>query len=404
MRSWVRLLFALLATTLRFGESQGEVLPAALVELVRNNPISSIEDLQLLLLSDSTDEEDEASAANGGHRTPRSLNAQPAQQALCKVRTEVVEVTRAMLDRSNAHFLLWPPCVEVQRCSGCCNTKSLQCVPVITHTRYLQVMKIEYNNKRPTYTKAVVAVLDHVDCRCQPRPPPSRKKTPRRHHRNQTLIHGHTPGQVKVQSKDELHQWDELKRNQRVHLDDLHWSSRGDTFSQPGDGEDGVGFGPHWAHNASTLLGTRDGSEVQEDRTVRAKNRTTDVLLNRTEGDMNEVDTATLVLSQDGSSQRVTPQPQTRFMSTEDTIRFRPTKEPNPEPRPPSRRRDNETPEDQRSSQRKEDRKEVLVLNWRLDQEETLKQMKREDEDRLKETETDGGTHVHHLQTTTPGP
>lgn len=66
-------------------------------------------------------------------------DAQPAQQALCKVRTEVVEVTRAMLDRSNANFLLWPPCVEVQRCSGCCNAKSLQCVPFVTHTRYLQV-------------------------------------------------------------------------------------------------------------------------------------------------------------------------------------------------------------------------------------------------------------------------
>lgn len=32
---------------------QGDPLPAALVELVRNSPISSIEDLQLLLLSDS---------------------------------------------------------------------------------------------------------------------------------------------------------------------------------------------------------------------------------------------------------------------------------------------------------------------------------------------------------------
>uniref|UniRef100_A0A4W6D2Y9 Platelet-derived growth factor subunit B n=1 Tax=Lates calcarifer TaxID=8187 RepID=A0A4W6D2Y9_LATCA len=99
-----------------------------------------------------------------------SYYAQPAQQALCKVRTEVVEVTRAMLDRSNANFLLWPPCVEVQRCSGCCNTKSLQCVPVVTHTRYLQVMKIEYINKRPTYAKAVVSVVDHVECRCQPAP------------------------------------------------------------------------------------------------------------------------------------------------------------------------------------------------------------------------------------------
>uniref|UniRef100_A0A3Q2DR77 Platelet-derived growth factor subunit B n=1 Tax=Cyprinodon variegatus TaxID=28743 RepID=A0A3Q2DR77_CYPVA len=101
--------------------------------------------------------------------TQTSLN-RPAVQAQCKVRTEVVEVTRAMLDRSNANFLLWPPCVEVQRCSGCCNTKSLHCVPVLTHTRYLQVMKIEYINKRPTYAKAVVSVVDHVECRCQTAP------------------------------------------------------------------------------------------------------------------------------------------------------------------------------------------------------------------------------------------
>ncbi|MEQ2160981.1 hypothetical protein GOODEAATRI_004962, partial [Goodea atripinnis] len=178
-----------------------DALPAALVELVRNSPITSIEDLQLLLLTDSVDEEEGNSAANGGHRLPRSLDAQPAQQAQCKVRTEVVEVTRAMLDRSNANFLLWPPCVEVQRCSGCCNTKSLQCVPVVTHTRYLQVMKIEYINKRPTYGKAVVS--------------------------------------VKVHSKNELHQLDELKQNQRADLEDFleqHWDPRGDTIHHPGDG------------------------------------------------------------------------------------------------------------------------------------------------------------------------
>uniref|UniRef100_A0A8C2GYS8 Platelet-derived growth factor subunit B n=1 Tax=Cyprinus carpio TaxID=7962 RepID=A0A8C2GYS8_CYPCA len=107
-----------------------------------------------------------------------SADAQPAQQAICKVRTEVIEVTRSMLDRSNANFLLWPPCVEVQRCSGCCNTKTLQCVPILTHTRYLQVMKIQYVNKRPLYDKAVVSVLDHVECRCQPAPrPPQRRKS-----------------------------------------------------------------------------------------------------------------------------------------------------------------------------------------------------------------------------------
>lgn len=284
MSSWGPLLLVVLAVCLRFGVAEGDPLPAALVELVRNSPISSIEDLQLLLLTDSVDEEDDASPANGGHRLPRSLDAQPAQQALCKVRTEVVEVTRAMLDRSNANFLLWPPCVEVQRCSGCCNTKSLQCVPVVTHTRYLQVMKIEYINKRPTYAKAVVSVIDHVECRCQtaPRLPASRKKSSRRQHshskdqhRNQTLSQGQ--GQVKLHSKDELHQWDELKQNQRSHLEDLleqHWSPRGDTFTQLGDGysligedasqtEDALLYAPHWAQNSTRPVGTKDQMETQ---------------------------------------------------------------------------------------------------------------------------------------------
>ncbi|XP_054861469.1 platelet-derived growth factor subunit B isoform X3 [Amphiprion ocellaris] len=249
MSSWVQLLLALLAACLRFSIAEGDALPAALVELVRKSTISSTEDLQLLLLTDSIDEEDGTSAANGGHRLPRSLDAQPAQQALCKVRTEVVEVTRAMLDRSNANFLLWPPCVEVQRCSGCCNTKSLQCLPIVTHTRYLQVMKIEYINKRPTYAKAVVSFVDHVECRCQPTPHspgPKTKSSRKQHirlHRNETLSQDQAQGQVKVHSKDELHQWDELKQNQRAHLDDLlqqQWRPRGDTFSQPGEGDNNV--------------------------------------------------------------------------------------------------------------------------------------------------------------------
>lgn len=92
------------------------------------------------------------------------LDAQPAQQALCKVRTEVVEVTRAMLDRSNANFLLWPPCVEVQRCSGCCNAKSLQCVPFVTHTRYLQVADHTRTNQEDHLNIYVHEIADRACC------------------------------------------------------------------------------------------------------------------------------------------------------------------------------------------------------------------------------------------------
>nr|XP_046271219.1 uncharacterized protein pdgfbb isoform X2 [Scatophagus argus] len=477
MSSWVQLLLALLAACLQCGVAEGDPLPAALVELVRNSPISSIEDLQLLLLTDSVDEEDGTSAANGGHRLPRSLDAQPAQQALCKVRTEVVEVTRAMLDRSNANFLLWPPCVEVQRCSGCCNTKSLQCVPVVTHTRHLQVMKIEYINKRPTYAKAVVSVVDHVECRCQsvPRPPMPKKKTSHRQHshkyQNQTLNQGHGHEQVKVHSKDELHQWDELKQNQRAHLEDLleqHWSPRGDTFTQPGEGyslteEDAsrsgeaILFAPHWAHNSTSIHGTKDQNknlenvEKKNDR-ISDGNKTVSsehdvgvevnsklveggegLLINRTEDKFNDgngsrdegtQNTQTPLWQEDkfkiskshtsGVFHPVTQTPQAKFSPTEATSertgnRLRPTKEPNPEPR----RRDNETPEEVRILQSEEEkleqeRKELLLLHKRLDQEKEIlrqQQMKREEEERQKGKETDNqhhphGKHHHHLQTT----
>lgn len=470
MSSWVQLLLALLAACLRFGVAEEDPLPAALVELVRNSPISSIEDLQLLLLSDSVDEEEGNSAANGGHRLPRSLDAQPAQQALCKVRTEVAEVTRAMLDRSNANFLPWPPCVEVQRCSGCCNTKSLQCVPVVTHTRYLQVMKIEYMNKRPTYTKTVVSVVDHVECRCQPvpRPPVLKRKSSRRQHshnkdqhRNQTLSQGHGHGQVKVHSKDELHQWDDLKQNQRAHLEDLleqHWSPRGDTFTQHGEGyslagddtsrsEEAILYGPHWAHNSTGLLGSKDQTENQEhverkngrisegNKTLSAADNAgvdqklaevgDGLLLNSTEGKINEGNRETQTHSpswrDDKSkfSKPATHNPQAKFSPTEATAeqvgsRFRPTKEPNPDPREQVRRRGNETPEEERILQiekekLEEERTELLLLHKRLDQEKEIlrqQQMKREEEERQKEKETDSQHHLHnkhhhHLQTTT---
>ncbi|XP_022524203.1 uncharacterized protein pdgfbb [Astyanax mexicanus] len=250
-------LLAALAACALCGTVENDPLPAALAELVRSGSISSSEELQLLLLSDSVDDDRESSHANNtNNRLPRSLlAAQPAQQALCKVRTEVMEVTRSMLDRSNANFLLWPPCVEVQRCSGCCNTKSLKCVPVLTHTRYLQVMKIQYANMRPVYDKAIVSVNDHVECRCQPAPRPApRRKSPA--HKHEVL----RDRSGKPRSKDELHRRDELKHNQRLRLEDLlddSWLPR-EKHSEldtpagflPTDGKE-IHFGHSdvWSHN-----------------------------------------------------------------------------------------------------------------------------------------------------------
>ncbi|XP_023133930.2 golgin subfamily A member 6-like protein 24 isoform X1 [Amphiprion ocellaris] len=468
MSSWVQLLLALLAACLRFSIAEGDALPAALVELVRKSTISSTEDLQLLLLTDSIDEEDGTSAANGGHRLPRSLDAQPAQQALCKVRTEVVEVTRAMLDRSNANFLLWPPCVEVQRCSGCCNTKSLQCLPIVTHTRYLQVMKIEYINKRPTYAKAVVSFVDHVECRCQPTPHspgPKTKSSRKQHirlHRNETLSQDQAQGQVKVHSKDELHQWDELKQNQRAHLDDLlqqQWRPRGDTFSQPGEGYSLAGedtswsgeaifFAPHWPHKSTRLVDTKNQSEKQENvernhgrvsdgrKTNNIGIQVKETLIedgeglshNNTEMKVNEYTQTHYPLWPESKSnfskshtsshfQHDTQNPQAKLNPTEETTtkrlrsRFRTTKEPNPDLSEQVRWRKNKTPEEriaQTEETTLEERKELLLFYQRMDQEEILKQqqIRREEENRLKEEETNSQQRLHdkHLQTTTQTP
>lgn len=62
---------------------------------------------------------------------------------------------------------------------------------------HLQVMKIEYVNKRPMYAKVVVSVVDHVECRCQdvPRLPTPKKKLSGRQHghhlRNRTFAQDH---------------------------------------------------------------------------------------------------------------------------------------------------------------------------------------------------------------------
>lgn len=234
MRSLVLVLLvaALLAARLRLGSAEGDPLPTSLVDLVRNSPISSVEDLKLLLQeeTDAIEEEEDVHdiIPNRTHgRYIRSLvEAQPAQQAACKVRTEVMEVTRSMLDRRNANFLLWPPCVEVQRCSGCCNSPRMECVPTVTSTRYLQVIKIQYINRKAHYEKAIISVEDHVSCRCQslssfssssvpsnpiPPPPPPQQPPPSSH-----VPRPVQPPSPKTQtSKADLHRHDDLKYNQQ---------------------------------------------------------------------------------------------------------------------------------------------------------------------------------------------
>ncbi|XP_047222875.1 uncharacterized protein si:ch211-79m20.1 [Girardinichthys multiradiatus] len=250
MKSWVLqplLLAVLLSARLRFGNAEGDPLPQSLVDLVLESPISSVEDLKLLLkqeassIEDTEDEHDSLPHSTHGRYIRSLVEAQPAQKAECKVRTEVMEITRSMLDRRNADFMLFPPCVEVQRCSGCCNTEHLQCVPTVTSSRYLQVIKRKFINRKPHYENAIISVEDHVSCRCQrsspstsssssstvvsqpnPLPPPPQKPPASSH---LPLFPPHTPHPLPPKthaSKADLHRHDDLKHNQQHHHPHKH--------------------------------------------------------------------------------------------------------------------------------------------------------------------------------------
>lgn len=250
----------------------------------------------------------------------------------------------------------------------------------------------------------------------------------------------------KVHSKDELHQWDELKQNQLEGLLEQHWNPRGDTFTQPAEGYslaektvshtgEATLFASHWAPNSTSFLGTNDqsvdvkpvesknGMTSDDNKTVstvgnvgtEVKNKLVEggdgILLNQTGGRVSHTS---------GFSHPVTQNPQAKFSPTAATServgrRFRPTKEPNPEPREQATRRDNKTPEEvsllqAEKEKLEQEREELLLLHKRLDQEKEIlkqQQMKRGEEERQKGEMADShhhlhGKHHHHLQTTKP--
>uniref|UniRef100_UPI00398EB233 platelet-derived growth factor subunit B-like n=1 Tax=Pristiophorus japonicus TaxID=55135 RepID=UPI00398EB233 len=112
------------------------------------------------------------SVSGGGHwrglrvsRSPVSV-VEDAKPAECKLRPAVIEITRSMVDPTNANFFVWPSCVEVQRCSGCCNTRNYQCQATEVQERHVQVIKRVSLRRRLVTQTAVVVLHDHVRCKC----------------------------------------------------------------------------------------------------------------------------------------------------------------------------------------------------------------------------------------------
>ncbi|NXA39450.1 PDGFB factor, partial [Eudromia elegans] len=159
---------------------QGDPIPEDIYEILGGSSVRSISDLQRALRIDSVEEEtssvelnatqagDSPAALARGRRSVDALAAaEPAVLAECKTRAVVFEISRKMVDSTNANFVVWPPCVEVQQCSGCCNNRNVQCRPMQIRVRHVQVNKIEFVQRKPVFKKVVVPLEDHVQCRCE---------------------------------------------------------------------------------------------------------------------------------------------------------------------------------------------------------------------------------------------